>query len=131
VEPTAPFYATLRSGQQQYQVSMDFNRQAVVNPILDIAKFLSADRAGNNYGEYEDRVVDDLHDRIMRETDPVDLKALLRQFERRVLDEQAHYLVTFWWHRIVPHDARLGGWTVSASHYLNQELAGVWLAPEQ
>jgi peptide/nickel transport system substrate-binding protein len=131
VEPTAPFYATLRSGQQQYQVSMDFNCQAVVNPILDITKFLSADRTGNNYGEYEDRVVDDLHDRIMRETDTADLKKLLRQFERRVLDEQAHYLVTFWWHRIVPHDARLRGWTVSASHYLNQDLAGVWLAPER
>ncbi|MGH7263931.1 MAG: ABC transporter substrate-binding protein [Candidatus Rokuibacteriota bacterium] len=130
VEPTAPFYATLRGRQQKYQVSIDFNCQAVVNPIIDISKFLSEDRSGSNNGEYQDRVLDGIYDRIVRETDTGKLEGLLRQFEKRVLEDEAHYLMTLWWHRIVPHSARMKGWKISPSHYLNQDLAGVWLARE-
>lgn len=130
VQPTAPFYSTLRSRQQQYQVSVDFNCQAVVNPIVDITKFLSEDRAGNNYAEYQDRELDGLYDKIIRETDTAQLKSLLRRFEKRLLDEEAHYIVSLWWNRTVPHNARLKGWKVSPSHYLNQDLSNVWLAPE-
>jgi peptide/nickel transport system substrate-binding protein len=130
VEPTAPFYSTLRSRKQEYQVSIDFNCQAVVNPIVDITKFLSDDKSGSNHGEYQDRVLDGLYDEILREADAERLKGLLRRFEKRVLDEQAHYLITLWWHRIVPHHARMQGWKVSPSHYLNQDLANVWLRRE-
>ena len=130
VEPTAQFYATLRGKKQMYAVSMDFNCQSVVNPLLDITKFLSDDIVGNQYAEYQDRVLDDLHKKIMRETDTTKLKALLAQFDKRVLDDQAHILVSLWWHRIVPHHARLKGWKISPSHYLNQDLVDVWLAKE-
>jgi len=130
VEPTAQFYATLRGKKQAYAVSMDFNCQSVVNPILDITKFLSDDVVGNNYGEYQDRELDKLHAKILRETDDAKLKALIRQFEKRALDDQAHQIITLWWHRIVPHHARLKGWKISPSHYLNQDLVNVWLAKE-
>jgi peptide/nickel transport system substrate-binding protein len=109
---------------------MDFNCQAVVNPLVDITKYLSNDRAGNQYGRYQDRALDGIYDEMVRETDPARLAAHMRKFERRLLDEQAHQLVTLWWHRTVPHHARLKGWKVSPSHYLNQDLANVWLAPE-
>jgi peptide/nickel transport system substrate-binding protein len=131
VEPTAPFYATLRGKSKEFEVSMDFNCQAVVNPIVDITKFLSSDRAGNSYGRFQDRALDGIYDEIVAETDPDKLRTLLRQFERRLLDEQAHEIVTLWWHRTVPHHARMKGWKVSPSHYLNQHLTNVWLAPER
>jgi peptide/nickel transport system substrate-binding protein len=127
VEPTAPFFATLRGGT--FDVSIDFNCQAVVNPIIDVSKFLSTDRSAANYAGYQDRAVDGLYDEIVRETDQAKLKTDLRRFEKRVLDEQAHYLITLWWNRIVPHNARLHGWKISPSHYLNQGLANVWLSP--
>jgi peptide/nickel transport system substrate-binding protein len=130
VEPTAPFYATLRGKDREFQVSMDFNCQAVVNPLVDVTKYLSNDRAGNQYGRYQDRALDGIYDEMLRETDPDRLGKQMRAFERRLLDEQAHQIVTLWWHRTVPHHARLKGWKVSPSHYLNQDLAGVWLAPE-
>ncbi|MFQ5946616.1 MAG: ABC transporter substrate-binding protein, partial [Anaerolineae bacterium] len=130
VQPTAPFYATLRSRKQQFQVSIDFNCQAVVNPLLDITKFLSEDVAGNNYAEYQDRDLDRIHAKIVRETNPRKLKALVRAFEKRVLEEQAHYIILIWWNRLVPHHARMKGWKISPSHYLNQDLANIWLAPE-
>jgi peptide/nickel transport system substrate-binding protein len=128
IEPTAPFYATLRNGT--FDVSIDFNCQAVVNPVLDVSKFLSKDRSASNYGQYEDRALDGLYDEIVREPDQAKLKAMLRQFEKRVLDEQAHYIMTLWWNRLVPYNTRLHGWKISPSHYLNQDLATVWLSPE-
>ncbi len=42
-------------------------------------------------------------------------------------DEEAYYLTTLQWHRIVVHNARVRGWTVTPSHYINQQLDGVWL----
>jgi hypothetical protein len=51
-------------------------------------------------------------------------------FEKRLLDEELHYIFTFQWHRIVPHNARLKGWTIAPSHFLNNQLDTVWLAPE-
>jgi peptide/nickel transport system substrate-binding protein len=128
IEPTAPFFATLRGGN--FEVSMDFNCQAVVNPVLDVSKFLSSDRSSANYGRYEDRALDGLYDEIVREPDTTRLKADLRRFEKRVMDEQAHTIMTLWWNRIVPYNARLHGWKISPSHYLNQDLATVWLSKE-
>ena len=51
----------------------------------------------------------------------------IRAFERRLLDEEVHYFYTLQWHRIVPHSAKVRGFTVTPSHYLNQQLDTVWL----
>src|SRR3989442_739206 len=48
--------------------------------------------------------------------------------EKRLLDEEAHYLYTLQWHRIVPHSARARGWTITPTHFLNQQLDTVWLS---
>lgn len=127
VQPTGPFYATLRGDGKEFDVSLDFNCQAVVNPIVDITKFLSDDRAGNQYGRYQDKALDAIYDKIVVETDTAKLKSLLRQYEERALDDQAHQIVTLWWHRTVPYNSALKGWKVSPSHYLNQSLANVWI----
>ena len=54
-------------------------------------------------------------------------RALIREFEKYVLETEAHMLMTPWWNRIIPHRAYLKGWKISPSHYLNQDLANVWL----
>ena len=51
----------------------------------------------------------------------------MREFEKRLLDEEAHYLMTLQWHRIIPHSAKVKGWMVTPSHYLNNTLDTVWL----
>ena len=131
VQPTGPFYKTLRSHSTEFQVSIDFNCQAVVNPLIDVSKFISDDRSGNNYANYKDRVLDELFDKMNRTTDFEEQRRLMRQFEKRVLDEQAHMLVTLWWYRIIPHRSIVHGWKISPSHYLNQQLDTVWLAQKQ
>jgi peptide/nickel transport system substrate-binding protein len=124
IEPAA-YYGPLRKGD--FQVAMDFQCGYIVEPDLDMYKFLSTDRNHANYGRYTDRVLDELYDKQSRETDPEKRKAIVRQFEKRLLEEEAHYLMTLQWHRIIPHSAKMKGWTVTPSHYLNQTLDTVWL----
>jgi peptide/nickel transport system substrate-binding protein len=37
-------------------------------------------------------------------------------------------LWTLQWHRIIPHNAKVKGWTITPSHYLNNQLDTVWLS---
>jgi peptide/nickel transport system substrate-binding protein len=52
---------------------------------------------------------------------------LIREFERHALEE-AYTIPTIWWHRIIVSWKQLKGWDITPSHYLNQDLADVWLA---
>jgi peptide/nickel transport system substrate-binding protein len=127
VQPTKPFFKTLR-GRRDFEVSIDWHTSAVVNPLLDISKFISDDRSDFNFANYKDRTLDDLFDRMDRTADVAEQRRLMRQFEKRALDEQAHMLVTHWWYRIIPHRSIVRGWKVGPSHYIPQDLANVWLA---
>ncbi|MCZ6842681.1 MAG: ABC transporter substrate-binding protein [SAR324 cluster bacterium] len=124
--PTGPWRAGLRKNPPEYEVAIDANCQTVVNPTLDISKFISTDRSGNNYARYTDRVLDRLYDENFRETDPVKQKEILRKFQMR-LATKAWIIHTLWWERIIPHNAAVMGWNISPSHYLNQDLTDVWL----
>jgi peptide/nickel transport system substrate-binding protein len=122
---SAAYYATLRKGDAA--VAMDFQCGYIVEPDLDMYKFLSTERNPANYGYYQDPVLDDLYDKQARATNVEERKKLVRQFEKRLLDEEAHYLMTLQWHRIIPHSSKVKGWTITPSHYLNNTLDVVWL----
>ena len=126
VFPTGPFYANLRK-KKDYDVSLDFNCQSVVNPLVDVSKFISDDRSGNNYGSYIDRDVDALFDKMNRTPDPAEQRKYMREMEKLTLDTHANDFITLWWYRIIPHRAYVKGWKISPSHYLNQSLDNVWL----
>jgi peptide/nickel transport system substrate-binding protein len=80
-----------------------------------------------NYGQFEDQQAIDLYDKMLRETDFAKQRALMRAFEKQVLDREAHEIFLLWWYRIVPHHSYVRGLKISSSHYLNQDLATVWL----
>ena len=124
LEPAA-YYTPLRKGD--FQVAMDFQCGYIVEPDLDMYKFLSVDRNPANYARYKDPVLDALYDKQSRATNPEERKQLVRQFEKRLLDDEVHYLMTLQWHRIIPHSAKVKGWTITPSHYLNNTLDTVWL----
>jgi len=63
-----------------------------------------------------------------RATDPEERRRYLRAFEKRLLEEEVHYIYTLQWHRIIALSAKVRGWTITPSHFLNQQLDGVWLA---
>ena len=126
VVPTGPFYNMLRQ-KKTFDISIDFNCQTVVNPLLDVSKYLSDDRSGSQYGQYKDREVDALFDKMNQSPDPKEQRRLMRQMEKLTLDTHANMFMTLWWYRIIPHRSYVKGWKISPSHYLNQSLDNVWL----
>ncbi len=125
---SAAWFSALRSGD--FEVSIAARCGYIVEPDLDLSAFLSTDRTDANYARYTDRVLDALYDRQSRARDPEERRRLLRELEKRMLDDQVHIIPALWWQRIVPHNARFRGWTITPSHYLNHHLDTVWLAPE-
>ncbi len=124
VQPSPQFYATLRK-KKDFDVSIDFNCQSVINPIADITKFLGS--AGNNYGNYEDAKLEAIYDNILKSGSETEQRTLIRQYEMRALSEQAHSAITLWWYKINPHRSYVKGWKIAPSHYLNQSLDNIWL----
>ena len=111
-----------------FDVSIDTQCGYAVEPDLDLYKFLSVGVSDSNYARYTDAVLDDLYRKQSRAVDLEERRRYVREFERRLVDEEAHYFFTLQYHRIVPHSAKLRGWTITPSHFLNQQLDTVWLA---
>ena len=86
---------------------------------------------GGGHGQTQDRPevprerLDELYLKQSRATDIEERKKHIRAFERRLLDEEAHYLYTLQWHRIIVYSAQVKGWTITPSHHLNQQLDAV------
>ena len=116
------------SRRGDFEVSSDAQCSFVVEPDIDVQKFQSPGLSDNNYCRCKDPVLDDLFMKQARAVDPEERKRYLRAFEKRLLDEEVHYLYTLQWHRIVAYNAKVRGWTITPSHFLNQQLDGVWLA---
>ncbi|MFC1666011.1 ABC transporter substrate-binding protein, partial [Pseudomonadota bacterium] len=124
VQPSPQFYDTLRK-KGDFDVSLDFNCQGVVNPIADITKFLGS--AGNNFANFEDPVLEKIYAKIERSGSVDEQRKLIRQYEKRALDEMAHEIISLWWYKINPHRSFVKGWKIAPSHYLNQQLDNVWI----
>ena len=124
VQPSGPFYATLRK-KKDFDVSIDFNCQSVINPIADVTKFLGS--AGNNYGNYEDAKLEEIYGRLLRAGKESEQRTIMREYETRAVGEMAHLGITLWWYKINPHRSYVKGWKIAPSHYLNQHLDNVWL----
>jgi peptide/nickel transport system substrate-binding protein len=125
VLPTGPYDDALRRGD--FAVAVDAECQNIVNPLLDGTKYLPHSVSDANYGNYDDPTEIDIYDRMLRETDFARQRDLMRQFERRVLDTEAHEMFLLWRYRIVPYRSYVKGWKISPSHYVNQDLATIWL----
>ena len=124
VNPSPVFYDILRK-KKDFDVSIDFNCQSVINPIADVTKFLGS--AGNNYGEYDDPELEKIYDKLLRAETEEEQRKLMREYEKRALSDQAHMGITLWWYKINPHRSYVKGWKIAPSHYLNQQLDNVWL----
>jgi peptide/nickel transport system substrate-binding protein len=123
VVPTGPWFEAMRTGN--FDAVLNGNCQSVVNPLLDVQRYLPSYAA--NYGQFEDRQEVALYDKTLRETDLTKQRALMRDFEKYVLGTQTHEIFLLWWYRAVPYRSYVKGWKISPSHYLNQDLAAIWL----
>lgn len=124
--PQATYFDNYRQGS--FETGIDFACDFMDEPDLQLVKFLSSDKSSLNYGRYKDSVLDELYEKQSRATNAKERLKLLRQFEKRVLDEQAYQFHVLWWQRIIPHWAKVKGWKITPNHYVNQDLRDVWLA---
>ena len=115
----------MRNGN--FDTVMNGNCNSVVNPLLDAQRYLPPSVYVASYGRFDDQPEVDLYDRMLRETDVTKQRALMRDFEKHVLDDPAHEIFLLWYYRIVPYRSYVKGWKISPSHYLNQDLSTVWL----
>jgi peptide/nickel transport system substrate-binding protein len=118
-----PFYEGMKAGE--FDVAVEFNCQSVVNPLVDVAKFRPD--AGDQYSRIEGKELVQLHDAMNRTADVAEQRRLMRRYEKLILDEQANNFVALWWYRIIAHRSYMKGWKITPSHYLNQDLSGVWI----
>ncbi len=123
---TGPWTQDLRTGN--FEAMLYFNCDFMDDPDLQLLSFISPERSPVNYARYRDPVLDNLYDQQSRELDPEKRKQLVWQFERRAVGEMAYQLPALWWNRIVVRWAKVKGWTITPSHYINQDLVDVWLA---
>jgi peptide/nickel transport system substrate-binding protein len=125
VMPTGPWLEAERSGN--FEVVSQANCHGVPNPMMDVQPYLPASVYTENYAQYEDPAEVDLYNKMLRETDFDKQRALMREFEKHVIDTEAHEIFGLWWYRIIPHPTWVKGWKISPSHFINQDLATVWL----
>jgi peptide/nickel transport system substrate-binding protein len=129
VVPTGPWFAALRSGD--FQVSTGGSCHGMVNPVMDVQPWLSHSVQSANYGYYDDPDEMAIYDKWLHETDTKKQKALALQFNKQVLDKGAHFILTYWWNRLVPVRSYVHGWKIGPSHYSNQDLGTIWLSAPQ
>jgi peptide/nickel transport system substrate-binding protein len=125
VMPTGPWFEAMRNGD--FDVVLEAPGHGLVNPLLDVQKVLPASVDPENYGHFEDATEIDLYERLLHETNPAPQRSLMREFEKYVLDEQSHMIWVLWWHRIVTYRSYVKGFRISPTHFINQDLATIWL----
>jgi peptide/nickel transport system substrate-binding protein len=123
---TRLYLAAQQRDKPTYEAALDFNCDFMDEPNLQLQKYLSHDRSPINYAQQTDRVLDELFDKQSGELDRKKRYAILREFEKRAL-EQAYTIPTIWWHRIIVQHKVMKGWNITPSHYVGQDLADVWL----
>ena len=125
VAPTGPWFDAMRNGD--FDVVVEAPGYGIVNPPIDVQKVLPASVSSENYGHYEDPIEVALYDKMLHEADPAKQRELMYRFEKYVLDEQTHMMWALWWHRIVPYRSYVKGFKIAPTHFINQDLARLWL----
>jgi hypothetical protein len=64
---------------------------------------------------------------MLHATDFDKQRALMRQYETRIIDTEAREFPMLWWNRMIPERSFVDGWKIGPSHFINQDLSNIWL----
>jgi peptide/nickel transport system substrate-binding protein len=121
---TTPYFGNLVDGK--FEVAL----YPVTVPADDVTaqhqSYLTNKKSPISYARHNDTKLDDLWDQQNRTLDVPKRKALVHEFEKRLLTEN-YSLTVHWWNRIIVHHKKIKGWHFSPSHFQGQDLVGVWL----
>ena len=110
-----------------FDVALDFSGDFYDDPTIELTKFVSHDLSPVNYSGSTDRFLDALFIGQAVTSDQGQRAKIVRDFERHALTE-AYTVPLLWWNRIVATSSVLKGWSITPSHFIGQDLAGVWLS---
>ena len=79
------------------------------------------------YSGYGDQAEIDIYQKMLHEPDALKQRALMRDFEKYVIDTQAHELPLTFWYTGLSRTGQREGWKISPSHFVNQDLGTIWL----
>jgi peptide/nickel transport system substrate-binding protein len=125
VVPTGPWFDAMRKGE--FDVVVEAPGYGIVNPPIDVQKFMPESVDAENYAHYEDPTAVDLYNKMLHAADPGEQRILMQRFEKYMLDDQAHAIWVLWWRRIVPYRSYVKGFKIAPTHFINQDLARIWL----
>ncbi|MET0569014.1 MAG: ABC transporter substrate-binding protein [Hyphomicrobiaceae bacterium] len=115
----------MRSGA--FEAIIDFSGEVMDDPSVELARNVSADISSYNPSRFIDRTIDQLYAKIDSTFDVAERKRTVREFERRLLTE-AYQVPFLWLNRTVGMSSKVRGFQMSPSHFINQDLGGLWLA---
>jgi peptide/nickel transport system substrate-binding protein len=125
VVPTGPWFEAMRTANfdaVHYPIC-----HSTVNPLLDVQPYLPTSISSENYGYYEDPQEMDLYNEVLHEADPAMQHAEMNDFQKLVMDTEAHATKILWWNRIIPYRSYVKGFKIGPSHYINMDLSTIWL----
>ena len=127
VKETAAYLADMRAGN--FDVGLDFNCDYFDEPDLQLAKFYSASGLGKglNFSFADDPKLDAMITAQSKETDPQKRLTLVHEIEKYAMAEQAYQVPLIWWYRVIPHLAKVKGYTIGSNHYTTMDMANIWL----
>jgi peptide/nickel transport system substrate-binding protein len=98
------------------------------DPSAQLYGFITNKASTLSYSRHNDRKLDDLFEKQQRSLDPAERLRLVQDADRYAL-QQAYSVPILWWNRIIVHDKKIKGWSMSPSHFQGTNLVDVWLDP--
>ena len=118
------YFEAFSSGN--FDVGMEFISDYLDDPTQNFVKFLSKKLTPLGYSGHEDSKIDELYEKQRRSLDPVERTKVVRELDAYVI-KTAYSVPYLWTQRIVVMPKKVKGWHMTPSHYLSQDLGGVWL----
>jgi peptide/nickel transport system substrate-binding protein len=121
---TKAYFGNLVSGD--FDVALYPVTVAADNATEKHQSHLTNEKSPISYSRHNDKKLDELWDRQLRELDPAKRKTLIQDFEKHLLT-QGYSLSVNWWQRIIVLNKKVKGWNFSSSHFQGNDLVNVWL----
>jgi peptide/nickel transport system substrate-binding protein len=96
------------------------------DPTAQLYEFITNQQSTLSYSRHTDTKLDEIFAKQYRTLDPIERKRLVQEADRYAL-EHAYSVPILWWKRIIVHNRKIKGWTMSPSHFQGTNLVDIWL----
>ena len=121
---TKTYFDSLVSGN--FDVAIWPATEPADDPTAQLYYFISHQASTMSYARHNDAKLDEVFEKQNRTLDAAERKRLVQEADRYLLT-QAYEVPILWWNRIIVHNKKIKGWTMSPSHFQGTALIDIWL----